>query len=73
MDMPSRIEIRRWLVEHSRDEIIGYLKEIKLEHGVQNEQDVRDFLNYERQEKKPYTPAEKDLQSLKALHQDIEA
>lgn len=59
MDMPSRIEIRRWLAMLSRDEILANLETISAEHGKENEQDVRDFLNHEREQakKKDLLPA----------------
>lgn len=61
MDMPSRIEIRRWLVENTREQILQFLDDIKQEHGPLNEQDVRDMLNAERAGPRVDSPAEASL------------
>lgn len=52
--MPSRNMIRYWLQTFTRNEILAELEKIKAEHGDDAEQDVRDFLNHEREEKRKY-------------------
>ena len=48
--MPSRLMIRHWLAHNTRDQILQELEKIKAEHGPDAEQDVRDILNYEREQ-----------------------
>ena len=61
MDMPTRIEIRQWLATKTREQIISILSEINEEHGELNEQEVRYFLNLERENSSINTLAEVDL------------
>jgi hypothetical protein len=67
MDMPSRIEIRSWLSGLTREQIMERLDVIRAEHGAENEQDVRDWLNHEREQAKQgivlTSPAEQSLLS----------
>lgn len=58
MALPSRVEIRRWLVENSRAEIETFLEDIRAEHGHENEKEIRHFLNIDRKLRYLDSPAE---------------
>lgn len=64
MAIPTRIEIRRWLCSLERPLILEKLAGIRSDHGEQAEQDVRHFLNIERENLNNLdSPAEKSLLS----------
>lgn len=58
MPIPSRMEVRRWLVECDRKQINEFLTDIGAEHGPEVEKDIRQWLNFDRKQRLIDSPAE---------------
>lgn len=58
MTIPSRMEVRRWLVEYEREQINELLADICAEHGPEVEKDIRHWLNFDRKQRIIDSPSE---------------